>query len=250
MATWDAWAQEAIAHVFGATLRPGEANEHLVYVPELRDELEAERGESEPMATWDMSDRLLIARLSLADARDTSWDYIIGAWTRCVREEQRIQASSLSFKSRALEGLQHARSLLTSYAGLLLDMPDMFPRSTKHGSELGPEAMVPTLLNLAALDDDAPVPTLFDWDAVPPSLAASFVHDVITRFAPDDALDTVLGQSLHALTQCVIRPPGAPADESNQQTAVANDIHAVLAQMLGVPNPQAQASELSPRAKE
>ena len=72
MATWDAWAQEAIAHVFGATLRPGETNEHLVYVPELRDELEAERGESEPMATWDMADRLLIARLSLADARDTS----------------------------------------------------------------------------------------------------------------------------------------------------------------------------------
>ena len=69
---------------------------------------------------------------------------------------------------------------------------------------------------------------------------------MITRFAPDDALDTVLGQSLHALTQCVIRPPGAPADESNQQTAVANDIHAVLAQMLGVPNPQAQASEFSP----
>ena len=246
MATWDSWAQEAIAHVFGATLRPGETNEHLVYVPELRDELEAERGESEPMATWDMADRLLIARLSLADARDTSWDYIIGAWTRCVREEQRIQASSLPFRSRALEGLQHARSLLTSYAGLLLDMPDMFPRSTKHGYELGPEAMVPTLLNLAALDDDAPVPTLFDWDAVPPSLAASFVYDLIERFAPDDALDTVLGQSLHALTQCVIRPPGASADESTQQPPAADDIHAVLAQMLGVPNPQAQATEVSP----
>lgn len=244
MATWDVWAQEAIANVFGVTLRPHELNEDLVYVPDLREELEAERGESEPMATWDMADRLLIARLSQADARDTSWDFLVGAWVRCVREEQRMQASSLPFKVRALEGLQHARSLLTSYAGLLLDMPDMFPRSAKHGKELGPEALVPTLLNLAVLDDDTPVPTLFDWDAVPPSLAASFVHDLIKRFAPEGALDTVLGRSLHALTQCVIRPPDVSADESTHQTPPSHDVHAVLAQMLGVPNPQ--ATEFSP----
>ena len=53
---------------------------------------------------------------------------------------------------RALQALQGVRTLLISYAGLVLQMPDMFPSMEKGGRMLSPRALVPTLLQLGATD--------------------------------------------------------------------------------------------------
>lgn len=273
---WNHWEQETISHVFGITLDEREAaSSSLVHVPELQEELLAEKqsdSQSAVVATLDMADRILIARLSLPDAPQTSWDYILQAWIRCRHEEQRLQshAPPLAFLPEALRALQHVRGLLISYAGLLLDMPDMFPRCEKHGDMLGPHALSPTLLNLAAVHDDTPLPAVCEWMAVPPSLAPVFLDELIARFSQDDSLDPVLGRAMRALTQYILKPPGtssaaastsarspqasssspltgtasaaSAATSTSTQNADLNDVQSVLAQMLGLPDPRAHGS--------
>ena len=82
---WNHWEQETISHVFGITLDEREAaSSSLVHVPELQEELLAEKqsdSQSAVVATLDMADRILIARLSLPDAPQTSWDYICLLYT-------------------------------------------------------------------------------------------------------------------------------------------------------------------------
>ena len=60
----------------------------LPYLAEVADELRAEG--QDLRLSLALSDRLLIARLALEDAPDTSWDYLIGAWVRCKRVESTL----------------------------------------------------------------------------------------------------------------------------------------------------------------
>lgn len=222
----------------------------LPYLAEVADELRAEG--QDLRLSLALSDRLLIARLALEDAPDTSWDYLIGAWVRCKRVESTLgRASGTPDPVRAAATLAHTRGLLTSYAGLVLDMPDMFPRHEKASAVLGPAALVPTLLQLAVgatLGDDSEAPPTLDWAAVPHALAPAFISDFVARFA-GDGLDELLGCAMHALTQGVLRgktveeaASAAPAADAPAAAPDPSDVHGLLAQMLGV-------SETRPRAE-
>ncbi|WFD19079.1 RING-type E3 ubiquitin transferase [Malassezia caprae] len=235
--------QACLADIFHAHVQPDAASG--VYLAELAEELASETG-APPALRIAAADRVLIARLSDESASETSWDFVIGAWVRCRRAEQGVRASPGTYPPSAPEGLQHVRGLLVSYAGLLIEMPDMFPRHTKQGETLGPQALVPTLLRLAvATDDDAVLPT-YEWAAPPPSLAHDFVEDLVARFAPDDALDSLLGAALHALTQRVLTPQRA-ADEASAPSAPpgasGQDVYSVLAHMLQMPQSRTPKQE-------
>ena len=101
------------------------------------------------------ADRLLIARLSREeeDATEPSWDFLLGAWTRCLGEEdaaRRTFAGDAATGTRAQSALRETRMLLVSYMGLVIQMPDMFPRGAKCGQSVSAQALVPSLLRLGA----------------------------------------------------------------------------------------------------
>lgn len=230
-----------------------------MYLPELAQELAEE---DEPLSLA-MADRILIARLSLDDAPLTSWDYMIGAWVRARREARdlaRLARAPPPWLARARDALGQVDALLVSYAGLVLEMPDMFPRHEKQGVALSAAALVPTLLQLAAdADDDEPPPSAHEWAAVPPAFAREFVHAFVERFSGDGALEGMLAPALHCLSQRLARAAprtlpsapvptmtgGAPPDAPDTRDAPP-DVHAVLAQMLGVADPRAPARRAAP----
>lgn len=71
--------------------------------------------------------------------------------------------------------LESTKALLVSYAGLILQMPDMFPQIDADTSKLGPEQLVPRLL--AGIDNTNGLP-------------AEFIEEMAGRFA-NDGLETV-----------------------------------------------------------
>lgn len=246
------WEQACLTDIFRARVQEENAASPAaptVYLAELADELAGEDG-GVPVLRWAVADRLLIARLSDEKASETSWDFLVGAWVRCYQAEQRVRAAPTSYPSEALGALQHVRGLLVSYAGLVIEMPDMFPRSEKHGETLGAAALVPTLLQLAVTtdDDDASLASAHDWNAPPPSLAHEFVTDLVARFAPEDALDGLLGAAMHALTQRILASPsGTEASQGDHSAPSADqDVYRVLAQMLQAPMPQATGGAGTP----
>ncbi|WFD25906.1 RING-type E3 ubiquitin transferase [Malassezia nana] len=246
------WEQACLTDIFRARVQEENAASSAsptVYLAELADELAGEDG-GVPVLRWAVADRLLIARLSDEQASETSWDFLVGAWVRCCQAEQRVRAAPTSYPSEALGALQHVRGLLVSYAGLVVEMPDMFPRSEKHGETLSAAALVPTLLQLAVTTDDnadASVVSAHDWAAPPPSLAHEFVTDLVSRFAPEDALDGLLGEAMHALTQRILASPSGTKASQNDHSAPSadQDVYRVLAQMLQAPMPPATGGGVS-----
>lgn len=239
-----AWEQACLADIFRAHVQP-DAPAPSVYLEELAEELASETG-APPALRIAVADRVLIARLSDENASETSWDFLVGAWVRCRRAEQSVRASG-AYPPSAPDALQYVRGLLVSYAGLLLEMPDMFPRYTKHGKTLGPRALVPTLLRLAVTTDDDAVAPTYDWDAPPPSLARDFVADFVARFAPDGELDGLLGSALQALTQRILAPQRTADASESEPSALPGgadqDVYSVLSQMLQMPLPRTPKHE-------
>ncbi|WFC95118.1 RING-type E3 ubiquitin transferase [Malassezia brasiliensis] len=231
---WTEWDAAAAARVFAVSLAPdGDA----VVLGELATELR-EEGAPERLSLA-LGDRILIARLSLPMRGETSYDYLVHAWTRCRTEEARVRHTIPEEAERALQALQGARALLISYAGLVLQMPDMFPSMEKAGRMLSPRALVPTLLQLGTTDmmqDDGSAV----WATPPLADTPQFVREFVARFAQDDALGDTVGVALHALTQRVrtgSTDDDAPPPSANAEPA-ADDVQRVLAQMLGLPDPR------------
>ena len=230
---WTEWDAAAAAAVFQVALEPGRPGVLLEdLASELRDEGAAVR------LSLELGDRILIARLSQARPETTSWDYCVDAWTRCRAEEARVRQAIPEAAERALRALQSVRGLLISYAGLVLQMPDMFPCFEKRGVALSPKALVPTLLQLASTDA-MQEERVAEWATPPVADTAQFVGEFVARFAQDDALDDTLGVAMHAMTQRV-RTGGADAPAPSEPDP--QDVQGVLAQLLGLPDPRAGSS--------
>lgn len=73
-----------------------------------------------------------------------------------------------------LQVLDSVKTLLVSYSGLVIQIPDMFPQSG-HGAALGPQQLVP---KLKSLPDSAQ------------GLPTEYLQELIARFN-DDGLDLV-----------------------------------------------------------
>jgi len=209
------------------------------------------------------ADRLLIARLSREeeDATEPSWDFLLGAWTRCLGEEaaaRRTFAGDAATGTRAQSALRETRMLLVSYMGLVIQMPDMFPRGAKCGQAVSAQALVPSLLRLGAaagsLEGDEEMDSAQDWAAARSADAPQLLADLVARFTLDDGLDEVVGGALHALTQRVRRgevtvslgaegggTPGTPGGAPGAENPMINDVQAVLSQMLGLNDPRQMA---------
>lgn len=226
-----------------------ESEPNYVYLPDLADELREEG--AEVRLSLGMADRILIARLSQDTTynNETSWDYLVHAWTRCRDAEGRTRTQlPAPLVEHGLKALQHARGLLTSYTGLVVQMPDMFPCYEKHGKTLSPSALVPTFLHLAStagMDDETDAPT-DEWASPRIADTPQFIADWVARFGPEDTLGETLGVAMHALVQRVrkgaLSEPQSTPEPAAEQPVDPNDVQSVLAHLLGVADPRAQSS--------
>ncbi|KAF9586088.1 hypothetical protein BGW38_009841 [Lunasporangiospora selenospora] len=186
--TFEAWQNEALSRILLVSLKP-DAPEPLLYLVNLAEELKAE---NEPLLISQASlDRVLVERLSV-DPNDeanaslllrgqlqfTIFDYLLDCWKRL--ETVKIQTS----RSRTLPSdvvgqrvktLDESKKLFVSYAGLVLQMPDMFPQM-QSSLVLGAAQLTERLLSNP--DTPSKVPT-------------EFIKDLALRFKDDGLVDII-----------------------------------------------------------
>ncbi|KAF9900188.1 hypothetical protein EC991_007790 [Linnemannia zychae] len=186
--TFEAWQNEALSRILQVSLNKNAAAP-LLFLSSLAEELS---NENEPLLISQASlDRVLVDRMSVdpndnsnaslldrGQLRLTLFDYLLDCWRRLeMVKSQTSKAKTLPANviEERVQSLNASKGLLVSYAGLVLQMPDMFPQ-IQTGVNLGPQQLIDRLL----ADSDAAngVPT-------------EFLKDIADRFK-DDGLDAIV----------------------------------------------------------
>ncbi|KAK4689997.1 ubiquitin conjugation factor E4 B, partial [Tremellales sp. Uapishka_1] len=234
--SYEDWEIEKVATVFSVALDRGKAQAsdwRLCWLKELEGELKAEMPDHPPpfKTTSDISDRLLIARLSLdptimasSDDPDvltilaglpqdeTVFEYLTGCWKRlnvANRENHRLGYSAAE-KLQWTSTFEKLRGLVISYCGMTLEDPTMFPQPAEKPT--GPAEFLPLLLSLTSTisasanadpltasttttTQSPPTPT-----ALPPSDVLPFLHDLAAGY-PNDTMADVITPTLSLFFQ-------------------------------------------------
>lgn len=241
--SFDQWQHAAVSNIFNVTLDRQEAEAsgwEKTYLKELADELASESQQngtmsSAPQLSASVADQILIARLSLDPNGDvmsddaehitilaslpkgqTSWDYLIACWKKARAEEGRVRKSlGAADQQKALTVLEEIRSLLVSYAGLVLQTPDMFPNAAKpNGTPLSPLVLVDSLtrvsssissLGFSNSDDNSSSHTSTDlatkFETIDGDDLPVFLNELTNRFGNGEGLDEILGPAFTELTR-------------------------------------------------
>ncbi|KAI1314793.1 hypothetical protein EDD11_001721 [Mortierella claussenii] len=180
--TFEAWQNEALSRILLVSLNEN-APAPMLYLSNLAQELSDAQ---EPLAISQASlDRVLVDRMSV-DPNDESnaqlldrgqlryflFDYLLDCWKRL--ETVKIQtARAKTLPTNVIEErvqlLNASKTLLVSYAGIVLQMPDMFPQIERS-----------TPLGVVQL-----VERLFADQDTPSGIPTEFLRDVATRFQGD-----------------------------------------------------------------
>lgn len=305
--SFEQWQPGAVSDIFNITLDRTESEAsggQKTYLKELANELASDSA-APPQLTASVADQILIARLSLDPSGDvmsddaehistlaslphgqTSWDYLVACWKRARAEESRVRKSLVpSDQPQALAALEEIRALLISYAGLVLQTPDMFPNATKpNGTPLSPLVLVDSLTRNSSTissfglssSDASSSHTAVDltakFETVDGDDLLVFLGELAARFGNDEGLDEILGPAFTELTRRIrdgdrgadVAPPStsvssaqgaapAPArgdvNQAALNTALANqDVQSVIAQLLAGRVPGAQSQGAGPLA--
>ncbi|KAF9927043.1 hypothetical protein FBU30_003541 [Linnemannia zychae] len=203
--TFEAWQNEALSRILQVSLNKN-ATAPLLFLSSLADELNSE---NEPLMISQASlDRVLVDRMSV-DPNDSSnaglldrgqlrltlFDYLLDCWRRLeMVKAQTSRAKTLPANviEERVRSLNVSKSLLVSYAGLVIQMPDMFPQ-IQNGVVLGAQQLIDRLL--AEPDSANSVPN-------------EFLKDIAERFN-DDGLEAIVqplvaGLSARARTATIL----------------------------------------------
>ncbi|MBW0490567.1 hypothetical protein O181_030282 [Austropuccinia psidii MF-1] len=185
------WQHNLISKIFQVTLQEpihNPLNSNLIYLVELKNELEEDQPGSSNLISIDMADRLLIARLSLDSneinqtatlPNETLFDYLSKCWIRTLEERSQALASKFLSKEK-LEMIDKVRQLIVSYLGLIIQDPNMFPTSS--GSITATDQLVKLLIN--------PDPS----DSLTTHLS-TLIYELAQRF-DNDGLEDIIGPIL------------------------------------------------------
>ncbi|KAI8580706.1 hypothetical protein K450DRAFT_235570 [Umbelopsis ramanniana AG] len=255
-AAFDDWQNKAISKILNVTLN-AKNMEQAVYLSGLDNELYEELGDSVAKPyniTKDTLDRALVARLSIdpqeLNPNDASlsafgrkeillphFEYLLQSWSRAQDIRRNLIARSKNIDAKTLQQriavIDSAKDLLVSYAGLVTQMPGMFPQSseTKEGTELLKEKLLVGIDNGNGLPSeyvDAMI-ARFDGDGLegifgPPLLSIS--RDLTNMTILDEFL-----APMRVLAQVTLYKPIASMlpllDEFDPENAVANNIEVV-----------------------
>ncbi|SPO49352.1 related to UFD2 - ubiquitin fusion degradation protein [Moesziomyces antarcticus] len=309
--SFDQWQHAAVSSIFNVTLDAQQAQEsgyEKTYLNDLANELSAESGSgAPPQLTAAIADQILIARLSLDPNADvmsddaqhitvlaslpkgqTSWDYLAACWKKARAEEGRVRkALPVAEQQKALGVLEEIRGLLVSYAGLVLQTPDMFPNAAKpNGTPLSPLVLVDSLTRVSSSmstfgfsSSDASAHSTTDlttsFETIDADDLPVFLSELAARFGNGEGLDDILGPAFAELTRRIRDgdrgadpvPPASSSTASQAQTAstqaggvnpaalnqafASQDVQSVIAQLLAgrIPGAQQGANPLAPNAK-
>ncbi|KAG7088410.1 hypothetical protein E1B28_012407 [Marasmius oreades] len=237
------WEHETITSVFKATLDKsvGEQSGYdTVWLKELGEEILAEEpGRPLPRLSGDIIDRLLIARLEIdpqnmsddleflpvlasLPPQQTIFEYLVGCWKRINSTRSALIKRGYSpvDTQQALEKLDRMRTLIISYAGLTIQMPDMFPQPS--GREVGSIELVAPLLSLSALSAPLLSASSTSPNTLGPSDIEQFLQELAVRFEPDNEIDGILGPVVHDLLfhPSLFRPEGLAGGDSSWRGVV------------------------------
>ncbi|KAJ1025115.1 hypothetical protein NDA16_002621 [Ustilago loliicola] len=236
--SFDQWQHTAVSTIFNVTLDRQEAEAsgwEKIYLKDLADELSSESTGSAPKLSSSIADQILIARLSLDPDGDvmsddaehitilaslpkgqTSWDYLIACWKKARAEDSRVRKTlPAADQPKALAVLEEIRALLISYAGLVLQTPDMFPNATKpNGTPLSPMVLVDSLTRVSssissfgfsssdtASTSHSTTDLTTKFETVDGDDLPVFLNELANRFGNDDGLDEILGPAFTELTR-------------------------------------------------
>ncbi|KAF9128678.1 hypothetical protein BGW39_004850 [Mortierella sp. 14UC] len=186
--TFEAWQNEALSRILQVSLNKNAAAP-LLFLSSLAEELS---NENEPLLISQASlDRVLVDRMSVdpndstnaslldrGQLRLTLFDYLLDCWRRLEMvksQTSRVKTLPANVIEERVQSLNASKGLLVSYAGLVLQMPDMFPQ-IQTGANLGAQQLIDRLL--ADPDTANGVPT-------------EFLKDIAERFK-DDGLDAIV----------------------------------------------------------
>ncbi|KAI7965561.1 hypothetical protein MJO29_001309 [Puccinia striiformis f. sp. tritici] len=154
------WEHGMITRIFKITLDKEvyiKYSSELIYLEELRNEIEEEEPGSTKLLTVDIADRILIARLWLnsAELSTTSsadpmiegaiesqlrnqnlFEYLTSSWLRAIEERSKSLSSRASSTDK-VRSITKIKELLISYIGLYIQEPTLIPgnESTKSGTD-------------------------------------------------------------------------------------------------------------------
>lgn len=213
---------------------------------------------------------------------ETSYDYLVGAWKRCLTQQTQLRKIFGSDQSKEPQKiLDNLRALIVSYLGLVMLTPDMFPNSSKPPASqlrekaVSPLCLVPSLLRQGSGTDpysstssssspgyaDVNKWAIFDSHDLPAALT-----DLTRRF-DGDGLEELIGPPLTYISTQIISgvddgttnstsrsANAANVSSGNNNNAInaaaaAGDVRGVLAHLLGQANnntPQTGISGSSP----
>lgn len=145
----------------------------------------------------------------------TSWDYLVACWKKARVEEGRVRkALPAADQAQAVVVLQEIRALLISYAGLVLQTPDMFPNAAKpNGTPLSPLVLVDSLTRVSssissfgfsssqASSSHTNVDLTTRFETIDGDDLPIFLNELAARFGNDEGLDEILGPAFTELTR-------------------------------------------------
>ncbi|KDN44722.1 hypothetical protein K437DRAFT_256865 [Tilletiaria anomala UBC 951] len=235
----DSWKQRATEGVFKVTLDRNKAEDtawDLIYLKDVAEELSQENAGQAPIASPDIADRLLIARLQLdpdgenvtddadkltalasLDKEETCWDYLIRAWRRCKQEELSLKKTLPNALAPAQAVLDELRGLIVSYLGLLIQTPDMFPCNTKpNGKAINALCLLPSIVKTSSFVSMGAFPSTSssqsallknEWASVEPHETPFLLADLANRFSEGDdfsELQDILGPTLQEISRRIL----------------------------------------------
>ncbi|KAJ2929740.1 hypothetical protein H1R20_g7339, partial [Candolleomyces eurysporus] len=213
------WEHQAVQDILKVTLSKevAEKSGHdIVWLKSLAQDLASENGNVPEKLSVDLIDQLLISRLELdpsgmsddldylpvlvsLPAGQSVFEYLVGAWkrsnaTRTALGKKNIPPMDMQNGFAKIDKL---KELIISYAGLILQEPEMFPQPPRQ--DLGPPELIKPLLSLSALS----TPLFSSPNASPTTLLPTeieqFLFDLARRFEPDNEIDAILGPVVRGL---------------------------------------------------
>ncbi|KAL9552599.1 hypothetical protein MBANPS3_003682 [Mucor bainieri] len=201
--SFEDWQDDVLSRILQVTLNPANMYKQgkCVYLAGLVDELIEEKEPQPNKLNQQYLDRIIVARLSLdpteqhaelpQDVANTLYtlhfDYLLTCWKTVfeIRRNtlQRSKNLEKSVLDQRLAVLDSVKTLIVSYSGLVLQMPDMFPQI--QNAPLGAAEQL--------------VPRLKAQPDTPQGLPSEYIAELVNRFN-QDGLDMILGPALAAMS--------------------------------------------------
>ncbi|KAI9643362.1 Ubiquitin conjugation factor E4 [Ciborinia camelliae] len=167
----EAYEDRILSHIFRVTLDPNQrtdaSNHRLIYLPELRKELEEEHAEIR-LSAGKLDGALMEACSSIPHGKSV-FDYLLPCWKRIIKASKGLRG----YAGQKDTVLKEAKRLCMSNCIFAAEMPDIFQRETNPMTD----SLIPFLLFEPGEDK---------------GICPDFLEEAVSRFAEDDMAKSMI----------------------------------------------------------